>query len=213
VANNVQGGHEVYNLATRRAITRRQLTSLPINPAVITALEAIAKSEGQTSLKFTSKGGHIIYDSALTAEVGETGATIDNDFADDPNFDANESVNDEVHDENSSVDQSIDQSNDDNVEFKGDNDNIDEECDDLEQHHDYVAGQHEPSVRRSGRDRHPTVSYEPTMYGKSYDESTIRGVTNAQIDPTLEGYTSAEAIAMAHIYTIVGASNHCTREL
>jgi hypothetical protein len=43
------------------------------------------------------------------------------------------------------------------------------------------------------------VSYEPTTYGKSYDESTIRGATNAQIDPTLEGYTSAEAIAMAHI--------------
>jgi hypothetical protein len=140
VANNVQGGHEVYNLATRRVITRRQLTSLPISPAIITAAEAIAKSEGQTSLKFTSKGGHIIYDSSLTAGVEETGETIeDNDFVDDSYLDANESVNDEVDDEDSSVDLSIDQSNDDNVEFKGDNDSINEECDDLELHNDYVA--------------------------------------------------------------------------
>jgi hypothetical protein len=67
VANNVQGGHEVYNLATRRVVARRQLTSLPISPSVITAVEAIAKSEGQTIVKFTSKSRHIIYDSALTA--------------------------------------------------------------------------------------------------------------------------------------------------
>jgi hypothetical protein len=45
------------------------------------------------------------------------------------------------------------------------------------------------------------MSYEPTLHGKSYDESTIRGSTNAQVDSTLEGCTSAEAKAMAHIIT------------
>jgi hypothetical protein len=69
--NNVQGGHEVYNLATKRVITRRKLTPLPVGAAVIKAVEAIARSEGQTGLKLTSTGDHLIYDSALTAGVVE----------------------------------------------------------------------------------------------------------------------------------------------
>jgi hypothetical protein len=36
---------------------------------VISAVEAIAKSEGQTSLKVTSKGGHVLYDSTLLPGV------------------------------------------------------------------------------------------------------------------------------------------------
>jgi hypothetical protein len=51
--NNVQGGHEVYNLATKRVITRRKLTTLPVSAAVIMAVEAIARSEGQTGLKLS----------------------------------------------------------------------------------------------------------------------------------------------------------------
>jgi hypothetical protein len=52
-------------------ITRLKLTLLPVSTAVITAVEAIARSEGQSGLKLTSHGGHLISDSALIAGVGE----------------------------------------------------------------------------------------------------------------------------------------------
>jgi hypothetical protein len=97
-ANNVQGGHEVHNLATKRVITRRKLTLLPVSTAVITAVEAIARSEGQSGLQLTSHGGHLIYDSALIAGVGEDDDTYQDDVYQDD--DEHQDTDDTYHDAN-----------------------------------------------------------------------------------------------------------------
>jgi hypothetical protein len=69
---------KLYNLATRRVISRLRLTPLPVSDAVIHAVETIAKSEGQGSLKITSPGGNVINDSRLNAGVSHHKYDTDN---------------------------------------------------------------------------------------------------------------------------------------
>ena len=49
---NLQGGHEVMNLATGRKVTSMKVTEIPVTPHVIKLVEEMAYKEGFKSLKF-----------------------------------------------------------------------------------------------------------------------------------------------------------------
>jgi Reverse transcriptase (RNA-dependent DNA polymerase) len=66
---NHQGGHQLYNIATGRMITRQRVTVVPITSSVITAIEMAAKADDQKGLVIRSKHGTIFYNSAWTAGV------------------------------------------------------------------------------------------------------------------------------------------------
>ena len=51
-ASNIQEGHEVLDLQTKRVITRPKITEVPVNRQVIDAVERWGASEGFKSLKF-----------------------------------------------------------------------------------------------------------------------------------------------------------------
>jgi hypothetical protein len=72
----VQLGHEAGDFPS-------QTNPSPISDTVIHAVEAIAKSKGQGSLKITSPGEHVINDSSLIAGVLQ----YDNDEDDGTNDD------------------------------------------------------------------------------------------------------------------------------
>ncbi|KAG7371066.1 reverse transcriptase RNA-dependent DNA polymerase [Nitzschia inconspicua] len=68
--DNDQGGHQLLHIATNRVITRRQVTPLPITPAVIKAVHQLAEDQGMPpGLKITSRNGPLLYDSAWIAGV------------------------------------------------------------------------------------------------------------------------------------------------
>ena len=67
--NNIQGGHDVMNLATGRVITRSQVTEIPLYACMIEAVEHLAKTEGFKQLTFTAKDGTILADSDLLTGV------------------------------------------------------------------------------------------------------------------------------------------------
>ena len=49
--SNMQGGHEIMNLATGNLITRAHVTLIPITPTVINIVESMAKADKMTGLK------------------------------------------------------------------------------------------------------------------------------------------------------------------
>ena len=67
--DNDQGGHTVLDLATGRTITRPHVTPVPITSAVISAVETMAEQEGMKGLRFKTKSGQILWDSAWIAGV------------------------------------------------------------------------------------------------------------------------------------------------
>jgi hypothetical protein len=185
-------------LATKRVITRRKLTLIPLNDAAIAAVEAIARFEGQTPLKITGSGGHIITDSPLFAGVADdahvTSHTNDNSIPiTDESGNEEEAVtlnkdddddSDSTSDENNEDDGNLTDTADDEIESNEEPNGDEEDERDPEAHfQEYTSGGNEPSVRRSERIRSPTVTCEPTMHGPSY-EPTVRGDNLAQIDTT-----------------------------
>jgi hypothetical protein len=66
---NQQGGHMLLDLHTKRTITRRTVTPVPVTAAVIATVEAMAAKEGIKGLNIRTKTGHILYDSTWTAGV------------------------------------------------------------------------------------------------------------------------------------------------
>ena len=98
---NAQGGHEVFNLATKRVLTRHKVTTVPITTAVIDSVNAMAAADQMQGLVIKSKTGHILYDSAWIAGV---------DYNEDPNNnddddDNNDNSEDNEHNENESIQQ------------------------------------------------------------------------------------------------------------
>ncbi len=67
--SNVQGGHELLHLTTQRVITRCKVTVIPMPTTVITAVEAMATSDGIKSLQLKTKSGSLLYDSTWIAGV------------------------------------------------------------------------------------------------------------------------------------------------
>ena len=92
---NQQGGHEVLDLTTKRVITRRSVTPIPITPTVIAAVESMAAEEGMKGIKMRTKTGQVLYDSSWI-----TGVDYDED-EDDLDYEPDEEeVDDEEDDEN-----------------------------------------------------------------------------------------------------------------
>lgn len=56
-AQNKQGGHVLLDISTGRVITRPHATELPTTALVIQAVERLAKNDGMTALKFTTRNG------------------------------------------------------------------------------------------------------------------------------------------------------------
>ncbi|CAJ1938586.1 unnamed protein product [Cylindrotheca closterium] len=69
-ADNMQKGHKLYDLNTKREVTRPQITVLPITDQVIKLVEVHAAEEGLTDLRTYSRhNGEIILDADLLAGV------------------------------------------------------------------------------------------------------------------------------------------------
>ncbi|CAJ1945755.1 unnamed protein product [Cylindrotheca closterium] len=69
-ADNMQKGHKLYDLNTKREVTRPQIMVLPITDQVIKLIEAHAAEEGVTDLQtYSRRNGEIILDAALLAGV------------------------------------------------------------------------------------------------------------------------------------------------
>ena len=68
--DNDQGGHDCLHLQTNSIVTRRNVTPIPITPAVISQVHHIAKHDGMPDgLKIKNRHGDILYDSAWIARV------------------------------------------------------------------------------------------------------------------------------------------------
>ncbi|CAJ1968676.1 unnamed protein product [Cylindrotheca closterium] len=69
-ADNMQKGHKLYDLNTKREVTRPRITVLPITDQVIKLVEAHAAEEGVTDLRtYSRRNGEIILDADLLAGV------------------------------------------------------------------------------------------------------------------------------------------------
>ncbi|CAJ1939470.1 unnamed protein product [Cylindrotheca closterium] len=69
-ADNMQTGHKLYDLNTKREVTRPRITVLPITDQVIKLVEAHAAEEGVTDLRtYSRRNGEIILDADLLAGV------------------------------------------------------------------------------------------------------------------------------------------------
>jgi hypothetical protein len=68
--DNLQGGHQLLHLPTNSIITRRQVTPVPITPAVIKQVHTLAIQEQMPpGLKIANRTGQLFYDSAWIAGV------------------------------------------------------------------------------------------------------------------------------------------------
>jgi hypothetical protein len=67
--NSMQGGHELYDLNSGRAITRARVTQIPVTDMVIKTIECIAEDQGFKSLKFKNQKDTIFHDADWIAGV------------------------------------------------------------------------------------------------------------------------------------------------
>jgi hypothetical protein len=79
--DNVQGGHEMLHLNTNAVLTRRTITPVPITPAIIRQVDAIATQEIVTvGLKIKNRTGQVFYDSAWVAGVDYDAEAFEEDL-------------------------------------------------------------------------------------------------------------------------------------
>jgi len=79
--DNVQGGHELLHLPTNHVIKRRQVTPVPITPAIIKQVDTIAMQEAvPAGLKIKNRTGQIFYDSAWIAGVDYDAEAFEDDL-------------------------------------------------------------------------------------------------------------------------------------
>jgi hypothetical protein len=72
-ATNLQGGHEVMNLATGQVLTRPRVREIPMTPVVIKAAKKLAAQRGIKSLKLESRNGDIFHPADWIAGVDYNG--------------------------------------------------------------------------------------------------------------------------------------------
>ena len=207
--NSERGGHEVMNLATGQPITRSVVKAVPVTPAVIAAVEALAKRDGMKSIKVTTKHGKVLFDSALIAGVDEA-PEADEDESDDESYTESESTDDESLEDMDEIDpneleeevpiqpdqQPIQQPTD----APMDEQSIDSTPDPEEEAQDEVPLEQQPlnqhQLRRSTRASQPPQRLEPNLKGKSYYQDT-EFPSNPKSN-TME-YTLEEAFVLATI--------------
>ena len=81
------------DIATKRVIARRKVTTIPITPTIIQAVESMAAKDGMTGLKMRTNTGHILYDSSWI-----TGVDYDED-EDDLDYETEEEEEDSEEEE------------------------------------------------------------------------------------------------------------------
>jgi hypothetical protein len=92
--SNIQGGHELMNLATGKTITRRKVTVVPMTQAVIDTVERMASQQGMKGLKLRTKTGNILFDSAWIAGVDYQPQQQQHEYENNENIDYNNDNND-----------------------------------------------------------------------------------------------------------------------
>ena len=109
--DNAQGGHELLHLQTNSLITRRTVTPVPITPAIINQVHALAQQENMPEgLKISNRTGQLFYDSAWIAGVDYDAEAFDDDDND------NEDYINEEHDDNGCYDDEQEDYYDDEVD-------------------------------------------------------------------------------------------------
>jgi hypothetical protein len=79
--DNVQGGHKLLHLPTNHVIKRRQVTPVPITPAIIKQVDTIAMQEAvPVGLKIKNRTGQIFYDRAWIAGVDYDAEAFEDDL-------------------------------------------------------------------------------------------------------------------------------------
>ncbi len=130
--DNLQGGHQLLHLPTNSLITRRQVTPVPITPAIINQVHALATQEQMPKgLKLANRTGQLFYDTAWIAgvdydeEAFEDDQDEDYDTEDDDDNDAeaeadevdlDDMTQDEVEEESVNFDEESNPSNGDEEE-------------------------------------------------------------------------------------------------
>jgi len=95
-----QGGHELLHLPTNQRITHRYVTPIPITPAILRQVEAIARDEKMPSgLKVANRTGRIRYDSAWIAGVDYADDEFEEEFEDETFLPQGEDKDEESDDE------------------------------------------------------------------------------------------------------------------
>ena len=203
-------GHEVYDLHTERPITRRLVTPMPITPAIIDAIEAIATKQKQKGLRIKTKKGLTIYDSTWTAGVDYDDDEEDEDFDPDEEAESDEECDEDECESESDDEASQDESHDEHAareilhenHFAG----VDSESTGVEDQSTQMEPQDEEDTvqedeseppplkrqresgippRRSGRFRQASQITQPSMKGQSHDQQhlTIKQEEITEYDP------------------------------
>jgi len=77
--DNLQGGHELLHLPTNSIITWRNITPVPITPAIVKQVHMLAQDENMpVGLKIVKKTGQVFYDSAWIPGVDYDDKQFDN---------------------------------------------------------------------------------------------------------------------------------------
>jgi hypothetical protein len=101
--NSMQGGHELYDLNSRRVITRARVTQIPVTDMVIKAIKHIAEDQGFKSLKFKNCKGAIFHNADWIAGVDydeniQQEDDYDEDYDENNNDDPDEDINNDQYD-------------------------------------------------------------------------------------------------------------------
>ena len=98
---NIQGGHEVMNVATGMVISRRNVIEVPTTDAIIKAVEAMAEEQGIKSLKLEGRTKIPLFPVDWVAGVDYDIDTINDIYEEDfdPNVDGDEDGSDDLNDE------------------------------------------------------------------------------------------------------------------
>ena len=212
--SNAQGGHEILHLATNRIIHRRNITIVPITPAVIQAVEALALRDGVASFKMETKHGVVLYDAA-TAGVQQTPQNEDesDDESDEDKTYEPESDSDDDDEDGDDQDPRNDPVDPEEIHVNGDDDPVedrqsddeDRQSDDKDNDPQEDDGEEEladveqqPTVRRTGRAR---IERQPLnvkdMGGQSYEAAFNQaGKPGSKVEMTKYTVSEAHVIAM-----------------
>ena len=170
----IPNGHEVYDLSTQRIIIRRSLTLLPITPAIIRAVEAIADKQHQKGLRVKTKQGVTIYDSTWTAGVDYDSDDEDDDYENESESEDDEHEYDTEEDDESQSDQAqeilYEEQPSAGVREQGSVQEDESQEDEATQASEADKANTGEPTRKSSRTRVPTTLMSPKMHGKSHEE-------------------------------------------
>ncbi|KAI2506113.1 Reverse transcriptase (RNA-dependent DNA polymerase) [Fragilaria crotonensis] len=139
--DNLQGGHELLHLPTNSIITRRNITSVPITPAIVSQVHTLAQAEDMPAgLKIENRTGQIFYDSAWIPGVDYDEEQFDDDL-DDENFEHEEDQDDDPNDQLPEGQYDYDDGDDDDLlDYEDDAMSDDDDDDDGQDPHANNAG-------------------------------------------------------------------------